>query len=67
MNMEDETRTLYSAGYRSICLAGLDPQSGTLPYWHRPDDTPDKVSAKTMERARDFLSALLHDLDSCRI
>jgi len=63
MAVEDEVRTLRGSGYRAICIAGRDPETGTLPHWHRPDDTPDTVSAETMERAASFVQAMLHELD----
>jgi hypothetical protein len=64
MLMEDDVRTLRGRGYRAIGVAGLDPQTGTLPYWHRSDDTPEAVSAQTMERAADILCALLKKIDA---
>jgi hypothetical protein len=60
---EDEVGTLRRFGYRAICIAGRDPASGTLPQWHRPDDTADTVSGEFMERAADFAVALLQALD----
>jgi hypothetical protein len=63
MTGEDETGTLRRRGYRAICVAGRDPVCGTLPFWHRPEDTPDKVSAEFMERAADYLMALLEQWD----
>ncbi len=63
MIMEDEVGTLRRSGYRAICLAGRDPESGTLPHWHRPDDTADTVSGEFMERAADLVAALLEALD----
>ncbi len=63
MTGEDEVGTLRRKGYRAICIAGRDPESGTLPHWHRPDDTADTVSAEFMGRAADLVTALLHALD----
>jgi hypothetical protein len=63
MTMEDEVGTLRRAGYRAICIAGFDPTTGTLPRWHRPDDTVDTISILFMERAACFLMALLKQLD----
>lgn len=64
MTGEDEVGTLRRFGYRAICLAGLDPASGTLPHWHRPDDTPETVSSEFMERAADLVMALLESMDN---
>lgn len=63
MTVEDEVRALRGGGYRAICIAGRDPGTGSLPHWHRPDDTPDSVSEETMERAVTFVLAMLHELD----
>ncbi len=63
MKMEDEVRTLRTEGYRAICIAGRDPATGTLPHWHRADDTADTVSVEAMERAAGFVMALLKELD----
>ncbi len=66
MTVEDEVRTLRNWGYAAICIAGRDPATGTLPYWHRPDDTADTTSAETMGRAADFVMEMLHELDTER-
>ena len=63
MTMEDEVGTLRRRGYRAICVAGRDPATGTLPHWHRADDTADTVSAEALERAAGFVMALLEELD----
>lgn len=63
MTGEDETGTLRRRGYRAICIAGCDPVCGTLPFWHRAEDTPEKVSAEFMGRATDYLMALLEEID----
>jgi hypothetical protein len=63
MTVEDEVRALRGGGYRAICIAGRDPQTGTLPHWHRADDTADTVSAQTLEQAENFVMALLQALD----
>lgn len=63
---EDEVGTLRRAGYRAICIAGYDPATGTLPHWHRPDDTVDKLSVEFMQRAAAFVTALLEQLDKDR-
>jgi hypothetical protein len=55
MTVEDEVRTLRNRGYRALCIAGRDPQTGTLPRWHRPDDTADTVSPEALERAATFV------------
>jgi hypothetical protein len=63
MLMEDEVGTLRRSGYRAICIAGRDPATGTLPHWHRPDDTADTVSPQFMDRAAAFLMAMLEEMD----
>lgn len=63
MGVEDEVGTLRRLGYRAICLAGRDPASGTLPHWHRADDTAETVSAEFLARAAKLLLALLAALD----
>jgi hypothetical protein len=63
MTGEDETGTLRRTGYRAICVAGRDPVTGTLPHWHRADDTADTISPEFMERAARFVMALLRELD----
>ena len=63
MTMEDEVGTLRRMGYRAICIAGRDPATGTLPHWHRADDTVDFVSAEVLEQAAEFVLALLDELD----
>jgi hypothetical protein len=64
MHMEDDTGSLRRSGYQAICIAGRDPQTGTLPHWHRADDTVETISAGFMTRAADFASALLAKLDT---
>jgi hypothetical protein len=63
MKGEDEVGTLRRKGYRAICIAGRDPETGTLPHWHRPDDTADTVSAEFMGRAADYVLEFLKGLD----
>jgi len=63
MTGEDEVGTLRRQGYTAICLAGQDPDTGALPYWHRKDDTVDKISPAFLERARAFVLAVLLDID----
>jgi Peptidase family M28 len=63
MVAEDDVRTLRQRGYHALGVAGRDPQTGILPRWHRPDDTPDSVSAETMRRAADVLCEILKELD----
>jgi len=67
MVAEDDVRTLRQRGFRALCVAGRDPQTGILPRWHRPDDTPDAVSETTMLRAADILCALLRALDESEV
>ncbi len=63
MTMEDEVGTLRRRGYCAICIAGRDPVTGTLPHWHRADDTVDTVSVEVLGRAASFVMALLEELD----
>jgi hypothetical protein len=63
MTGEDEVGTLRRSGYRAICIAGRDPLSQTLPHWHRADDTVETISREFMERAVDYVLALLMALD----
>ncbi len=63
MVMEDEVGTLRRHGYKAICIAGMDPATGSLPRWHRIDDTVDSISINTMEKATDFVEAFLRELD----
>ncbi len=64
VTMEDEVGTLRRRGYRALCIGGIDPATNTLAHWHRPDDTPDKVSAHALERAVEYLAAFLKSLDA---
>jgi hypothetical protein len=64
MLVEDEVGTLRRGGYRAICVAGRDPATGSLPHWHRPDDTPDTVSSDALETAINFVLALLNELNA---
>ncbi|MCS7285665.1 MAG: M28 family peptidase [Anaerolineae bacterium] len=64
MIIEDEVRILRNGGYRAICLAGYDPATSSLPYWHRADDTVDTVSGKVMAQAVEFVMEILNTLDS---
>ena len=64
MIAEDDVRTLSVRGYRAICFAGRDPETGILPRWHRIDDTYDSVSERTMLRASEILHAVLKEIDS---
>jgi Zn-dependent M28 family amino/carboxypeptidase len=63
MTREDEVGTLRRAGYRAICIAGLDPATRTLPQWHRSDDTVDTLSLQFIEQAACFVLALIERLD----
>jgi hypothetical protein len=63
MTVEDEVRALRGGGYRAICIAGRDPGTGSLPHWHRADDTADTVSAQTLEQAAGFVMAMVKALD----
>jgi hypothetical protein len=64
MVMEDEARTLREGGWRAITIAGRDPDTATLPHWHRPDDTVDTVSEEFMQRAASFVLALIQEMDT---
>ena len=64
MVAEDDIRSLRERGYHAICIAGRDPNTGILPRWHRPDDTPEFVSRVTMQRAANIIYALLEELDT---
>jgi hypothetical protein len=61
--LEDEVTGLRRLGYRAVCLAGYDPVEGSLPHWHRPDDTPGTVSREFMARAAGFVAAVLDEID----
>jgi hypothetical protein len=63
MTGEDEVGTLRRFGYRALCIAGRDPATGTLPHWHRADDTADTISGEFQEQAADFVLALLKAID----
>ena len=63
MLAEDDVRTLRGRGYHAIGIAGRDPQTGILPHWHRPDDTPEFVSEETMSRAANILCEMLKEMD----
>jgi len=64
MTEEDEVRTLRNRGYRAICIAGRDPATGTLPHWHRADDTVETVSPEVLERAATFVWEMVKAMDS---
>ena len=64
MTEEDEVTNLRRLGYRAVCIAGRDGATGTIPHWHRPDDTADTVSPGFMERAAAFVHAALEDIDA---
>jgi acetylornithine deacetylase/succinyl-diaminopimelate desuccinylase-like protein len=63
MTLEDEVTTLRRRGYRAICIAGVDPCTGSLPHWHRTDDTADTVSATFLRRASSYVCAVLEEID----
>ena len=50
------------AGVPAITLIGIG-RRGEKPYWHRVDDTPDKMEPAVMERAWAFAWALVQALD----
>lgn len=61
--MEDEVDTLRRNGYRAIRIAGSESDTGTLHYWHRPDNEAKNVSTQAIERALNFVLALLFEID----
>ncbi len=63
MTMEDETGTLRRRGYKALCIAGMDPETRSLPHWHRADDTVDTLSIEVMGRAAAFVTAFLRTVD----
>ena len=63
MTMEDETGALRRRGYKAIYIAGMDPATGSLPRWHRADDTVDSISGEVLEAAAEFMETLLRELD----
>ncbi|MCX7856029.1 MAG: hypothetical protein N2556_08690, partial [Anaerolineae bacterium] len=63
MIVEDEVRTLRNGGDQAICLAGRDPVAGTLPRWHRADDTTDTVFPAALERAAEFVLETLRAME----
>jgi len=58
-----ETQTLRRLGRKALTLAGRDPGTGTLPYWHSPDDTPDHISPKKLGATLEFLRLFLGAVD----
>ena len=63
MSIVDEVQTLRRLGYRAICLAGRDPQTDSLPYWHTCEDTVEHVSAVALGRTAEFIWEMLHGID----
>ncbi|HCP32405.1 TPA: hypothetical protein DIT45_04085 [Candidatus Acetothermia bacterium] len=63
MPVVDEVQTLRRLGYRAICLAGRDPQTDSLPYWHTCEDTVEHVSAAALGRAAGFVWEMLQEID----
>ena len=49
-------------GFRAISIIGADQGLGP-PYYHTPDDTPDKLDEEAMTRAVEFTLALVRALD----
>ena len=49
-------------GFRAISIIGADQGLGP-PYYHTPDDTPDKLDEEAMTRAVEFTVALVRSLD----
>jgi hypothetical protein len=60
---EDDVTILRRRGYRAICIAGCDPATGTLPRWHRPDDTAESVSPEFLWRSASFVRTVLDEID----
>jgi Zn-dependent M28 family amino/carboxypeptidase len=50
----DDHLELQKAGLRAIDVVDFD-----YPYWHTPDDTPDKVSAQSLQIVGDLAIALI--------
>jgi hypothetical protein len=57
-----ETGAVIAAGLRGMTLLCLTPE-GSLPYWHQQEDTFGKLDSAALDRAGDFLSELLTELD----
>jgi hypothetical protein len=55
--VNDDHVVLNEAGIRTIDIIDFD-----YPYWHTPEDTPDKVDAKTLGAVGDVLLALIRRL-----
>lgn len=64
MLVVDEVQTLRRLGYRAICLAGRDPQTDSIPYWHTCEDTLEHVSAVALGRAAEFVWEMLNQIDA---
>lgn len=62
--MTDDHQPFIDAGYRAIDL--LDFEYGSLPglndYWHTPDDTPDKLSAESLQAVADIVLNMIDGL-----
>jgi len=48
-------------GYKAITIVALTP-AGLLPYWHHPEDTPDKIDPSTLDSTLAFVEAMLRSL-----
>jgi glutaminyl-peptide cyclotransferase len=55
--VNDDHVVLNEAGIRTIDIIDFD-----YPYWHTPQDTPDKVAAETLGAVGDVLLALIRRL-----
>ena len=54
--MTDDHISLQARGIRAIDVVDFD-----YPYWHTPDDTPDKVSAQSLQVVGAVALALVAD------
>ena len=54
MEITDDHLPLQRAGFQAIDIIDLD-----YPYWHTPDDTPDKVSSATLQIVGDVAMAVI--------
>lgn len=53
-------------GIPAITIMGLGPK-GEAPYWHRREDTFDKMDREVMTRCYEFVWHFIHALDSSRL
>jgi hypothetical protein len=58
--VEDDHLPFIEKGLRAVDLIDLD-----YPYWHTIQDTPDKVSAESLQKVGETLLAWIHDYGPC--